>query len=54
MIFGCLITILALIFTLFILILVGISITFGLLIKIILPFALIALGINIINRRRRY
>ena len=52
MILGCLITILAFVFTLVILAFTGVAITFGLLARILIPFVLIAIGISIINKNR--
>ncbi len=56
MIFGCLTSLIVLIFV-FVLILVilaitGVAITFGLLFKLLIPFVLIAIGINIIRGNR--
>lgn len=51
MILGCLITIFAFILALLILILVGVSLTFAFLVKLLIPFVLIALGIKFILDR---
>lgn len=53
MIFGCLFTLLALIFSLLTLLIVGVSITFTLFLKIALPFILIGLGISIIKNHQQ-
>lgn len=53
MILGCLITILVFVFVLVILAITGVAITLSLLAKILVPFILIAIGINIIEKSRR-
>ncbi|WP_236910875.1 hypothetical protein [Clostridium sp. Cult1] len=56
MIFGCLTSIIALIFafilTIVIFAITGVAITFGLLVKILIPFILIGLGIKVITRNK--
>ena len=54
MILGCLTTTLVLIFVLVILTFVGVTITFALLAKILIPFALIAIGINLIDKNNKH
>ncbi|HSH35551.1 hypothetical protein [Schnuerera sp.] len=57
MIFGCLTSIIALIFafvmTIVILAITGVAITFGLLARLLIPFILIAIGIKVISNNRR-
>ena len=52
MILGCLITTIVLIFVIIILAFVGVTVTFGLLAKILIPIALIAIGIDIVKKNR--
>ncbi|WP_157752636.1 hypothetical protein [Schnuerera ultunensis] len=57
MVFGCLTSLIILIFA-FVMVVVtlaitGVAITFGLIAKLLIPFVLIALGINVIFRNRR-
>lgn len=57
MIFGCLTSLIVLIFVFVMVVVIlaftGVAITFGLLAKLLIPFVLIGIGINIIFRNRR-
>ncbi len=53
MILGCLITLIVFVFVIVILAITGVAVTFGLLAKVLIPFILIALGINIIQKNKR-